>query len=686
VAEPLNEVTFVARLGAVTAVRASERREQGLPVLIESAGVEERQLDPVTNTWRRCDIRLNGAGGQKLASGEMKRPEVPEGRDVANEALIEDARNKAVARGLPYYVTCNMADIALFAVADRRGEPDREEARFQVAPIKSSSEVEANWERISKNWWAFLDELEERLAAVAARRPSVTTADVVALRDAIDEIADEAIDRVTQHLSADESLAEQVRDDAATAFGFAVALNSRGDRAAYRSELTQILRLGAFVVAQKLILHRVLSDAGPRRAPPFSLDDIPNVAGLTDPETVKQLLHRATDQAITRSGDYETAFNLQPLEEALFLDPPDVQECRVGEVWQRLIQTVSSVSWSAISQNLTGFLYEAITEPEFRHLLGQHYTPEDVVDLLVTFAIRDASDVALDPASGGGSFARSLYSRKTALGDTHDQALAEIWGFEIAVFAAELTTITLATADVHKPAAYPRVLLRDFFSVRPGESTELQIPGEPGTVQLPKTFDAVVGNPPYISYRRLTNQAVIEQALIDMAATFPLPDFSGKSDAYVWFIVHATRFLRAGGRLAFVVSAAILFADYGVPLIRFISRYFRIVAVVDSTVERWFVEADTNVVLLMLEREDDATARSENETRFVRLRRPLAKLLAPPDDPQRRDSVEDLVDQIITASEDEEDPRFLINLERQGDGGGIEYVADPENSSPLDDL
>lgn len=102
-AEPINEVTFVGRLGTTTGVRAAERRAVGLPVLIEAGEVEERQLDPATGRYRRCDIRLNGRGGRKLASGEMKRPEVPEGRDVENEALVRDARRKAVARGgLPY--------------------------------------------------------------------------------------------------------------------------------------------------------------------------------------------------------------------------------------------------------------------------------------------------------------------------------------------------------------------------------------------------------------------------------------------------------------------------------------------------------------------------------------------------------------------------------------------------------
>ena len=46
-------------------------------------------------------------------------------------------------------------------------------------------------------------------------------------------------------------------------------------------------------------------------------------------------------------------------------------------------------------------------------------------------------------------------------------------------------------------------------------------------------------------------------------------------------------FLKNGGRLAFIVSSAILFADYGIPLIRFLARHYKIEAVIDSIVERW---------------------------------------------------------------------------------------------------
>jgi hypothetical protein len=682
----LNEITFVGHLGTTTSLRAERLRSEGSSPLIANGEVEERQVDPETGRSLRCDIRLNTASGRKLASGEMKRPEVAEGRDVTNDALVNDARRKALARGLPYYFTCNMARVALYSVAARPDQPDKLERIYELAPVTHSSEVEAVHEQIDEAWMEFLDDLEERLRSIESVRPSVTTDDVVALREAIDAVAEEAIGRVSEQVASDEVLAESVRTEAGAAFGFSVALNPKYP-IQLRRELEQILRLGAFVVAQKLVLYRVLSEVGPRRETPFSLDSLAPVGHSTDPSDVGEVFRRAAAHAIRRSKDYETAFNPRPLDNVVFLEPKtpeQVEGCRVGEVWQDLVDRISSVSWSAISQNLVGFLYEAVVDPEFRHLLGQHYTPEDVVDLLSVFAIQDAADLVLDPATGGGSFLRSAYARKTLLGDTHEQALAEIWGCEITAFAAELSTISLATANTHEPAAYPRVVLRDFFELEPGMRTELQVPGVPGQLNVPGHFDAVIGNPPYISYRHQTNQAAVLRAMRRLPKDIRIPAFSGKSDEYVWFLVHATRFLVNGGRLAFVVSSAVLFSDYGIPLIRFLAAHYRIRAVVDSAVERWFVDADTNTVLLLLEREDRAEEREANDIRFVRLRRPLARLFPPPGDGGRRGVIEDFVDEALEAPAGESDPRMMVEVVRQGTDGGVEFSEEEDEEEVAD--
>ena len=668
---PMNELTFAGWLAEFTAVRAAARERAGESVLIAVAAIEERQVDE-KGAVRRCDIRFNGARGRKLASGELKRPEVAEGRDPRGEALRADARRKALARGLPYYFTCNMAEVVLYEMASSPREDDQEVDHLEIAPITRSGQAVPYREQIRERWVEFVDRLEQRLTAVGRRRPSVTTADVIALRDAIFAISIEASDRVARRLAADPDLTEKVRVEAAKSFNFPTALDSRFP-ARFTEELVQILRFGAFVVAQKLVLYRVLEDAGPRRPEPFKLDALTLPAASTDPQAVRAMLDRAFALAIRRSGDYETAFLPEPFIDLLFTDPQgavEARECWVGQVWHRLLDAVVQASWLSITQNIVGLLYEVIVEERFRHQLGQFYTPEDVVDVLTAFAIRDPNDLVLDPATGGGSFLRSAYARKRAFGVTHERSLADIWGCEITAFAAELSTVTLATSDTHEAAAYPRVLLRDFFELRPGLETPLEIPGILGRLVVPEAFDAVIGNPPYISYRHIMNGTTILNALAS-DTELALPKFSGKSDAYLWFIVHATRFLKQSGRLAFVVSAGMIFSDYGIPLIRFLGHHYRIRAIVDSIVERWFPEADTNTVLLLLERETEAKLREENEMRFVRLRRPFAQIIPSPGDSGRRGVIETFLDEMIEGAVDPTDPRMQINLVTQGAEGGL---------------
>jgi hypothetical protein len=672
----MNELTFVSRLATATRLRAERLRTAGKPVFIVSGDIEEREVDPVTGRVVRCDMRLNSPSGSKLLSGEFKRPEVAAGRDPRSESLRADARKKAMARGLAFYFTCNLATVVLYALPAKPGMEEEEIASFTLADLTKSSQAEGVWNEIETRWFEFLDEVEARLLTVVTKRPSVTRQGVVALRTGIERIVHESMPRVRRRLLADPTLLDSTRDTARQAYGLSVALNP-AQSLQFNSELEQVLRLSTFVVVQKLILYRVLSEAGPKRAARFSLDPLRLPDTSTDPAFVHSAIRSAVAHAINRSGDFETAFILTPHEQLLFTSPATAEEagsCAIGEVWDAVVRLVEATSWVAISQNLVGFLYETIIEPRFRHELGQYYTPEDVVDLLTTFAIRDQRDEVLDPCAGGGSFLRSSYRRKVDLGALHEDALAELWGCEITAFAAQLTSITLATADTQRPAAYPRVVLQDFFKLTPGAHIELEIPGEPGPLTLPTAFDAVVGNPPYISYRRQTNQEQVARSLQALSRRgLRLPVFSGKSDEYVWFLVAATEYLRIGGRLAFVVSSALIFSDYGLPLIQFIGRHYKIVAVVDSLVEQWFEDADTNTVLLMLERQDDSAQRESNAIRFVRLRQPLARLLPDIDAGDRRQQLEFLVADITSATEGS-DPRFQVNVVQQGPNGGLRFA------------
>jgi hypothetical protein len=85
----------------------------------------------------------------------------------------------------------------------------------------------------------------------------------------------------------------------------------------------------------------------------------------------------------------------------------------------------------------------------------------------------------------------------------------------------------------------------------------------------------------------------------------------------------------------------------------------------------------------MLERETDSAAREGNVIRFVRLRRPLAQLLPDLGRADRRDGLEELVADILTAPEGGEDPRMQVNLVIQGEDAGLAFILDEDAEEGL---
>lgn len=102
-------------------------------------------------------------------------------------------------------------------------------------------------------------------------------------------------------------------------------------------------------------------------------------------------------------------------------------------------------------------------------------------------------------------------------------------------------------------------------------------------------------------------------------------------------------------------------------------------------VERWFPEADTNTVLLFLERENNAALREANDMRFVRLRRPLSQIIPPPSDATRRGAIETFLDDVINSEDALADPRMQINQMMQGGEGGLTLADSFDGPDLLDE-
>ena len=124
-----------------------------------------------------------------------------------------------------------------------------------------------------------------------------------------------------------------------------------------------------------------------------------------------------------------------------------------------------------------------------------------------------------------------------------------------------------------------------------------------------KEVDAVVGNPPYIRQENISR--VDKSSYIQLFRTeWPGQTvLSGRSDIYAYFFTHAAHLLRPGGYLGFVTSIGWLDTDYGFKLQEFFLRNFKVVAVIESQVEKWFEDARVTTAVTILQRELDPVKR-----------------------------------------------------------------------------
>ena len=247
-----------------------------------------------------------------------------------------------------------------------------------------------------------------------------------------------------------------------------------------------------------------------------------------------------------------------------------------------------------------------------QHRYGQHYTPEPVARLLAAFAIRRPDDLVFDPGCGDGRLLKAAINRKLDLGARGKEARIGVFGVDRSQKAITQAALTGAMAQC-----------LDFFDIDPADPKFAPA--------LPEAFDALVANPPYIRQETIgkkDKERIAQRLKADEKALPSLewPVWSRRSDIYVYFFARAVRFLRVGGRLAYLTAGSWLDSGYGASLRRFLLANFRVIAVLESSVESFFENASVGTAITVLEHQPDSKKRLTNSIRFISLREPLTSL------------------------------------------------------------
>jgi hypothetical protein len=397
--------------------------------------------------------------------------------------------------------------------------------------------------------------------------------------------------------------------------------------------------------------------------------ELPNLY-TEDEKDIEANLNSAFSQA--REIDWQAVFETDPIED---LGIPEEAYTSLNELFSHL----KIYNFGALPEDVIGELFEEIIEPKRRHELGQYFTREDLVDLIISIIVNDKDKIYADPTCGSGTFLIRMYDRLKFLSANrmnHEEILDRIWGIDIGKFPAELSTINLFRQDSSNFENFPRILNKDIFDINTGKEVEFP----PNNINYNQNYNkikikipefyGIVGNFPYIrqelieknvkGYKQFLTKLLAYEYLADYPKLFKLnhvkeaefknflekPEserkklidhwlknkfvelkLSGQADIYTYIFIHTATLLSKAGSFAVITSNSWLDVAYGSVLKEFFLDHFKIKMIVASWAEPWFDDAAVNTVFTVLEKCDDEKERNNNLVHFVKLKKKFIELI-----------------------------------------------------------
>lgn len=198
---------------------------------------------------------------------------------------------------------------------------------------------------------------------------------------------------------------------------------------------------------------------------------------------------------------------------------------------------------------------------------GAFFTPSPIAQYITRWALEGSGGRVLEPASGEAAFLL---------------AAAEVGGPQWHLDGVELhpESAEAARAVLRETGIRATVTTANFFGMAPTGD-----------------YDAVIGNPPYVRYHRFTGADRVQAQAAALRAGVAL---GGMASSWAAFTVHASGFLRPGGRLGLVLPAELLSVNYAGPVRRHLLESFARVRLVAFT-ERVFPGVAADIVLVLAE-------------------------------------------------------------------------------------
>jgi methylase of polypeptide subunit release factors len=217
--------------------------------------------------------------------------------------------------------------------------------------------------------------------------------------------------------------------------------------------------------------------------------------------------------------------------------------------------------------------YEKLISQEERRRFGEFYTPQPIAEFMARWAIRTPRDRVLDLGVGSGNLLLQAFNQLIRFKVPPVQAVTQLYGVDVNPSAALMTTINFAKVS----EAAPTVILADFLQLSNLTAAKAGLPLG--------SFDVVLCNPPYTRHHELRPD--YKRKLVQMIKKEYDITMSSLAGVYIYFLMHSRRFLRKGGRMAFIMPSGWLEAEYGKALREFFQRYMHVDAIILFEEDSW---------------------------------------------------------------------------------------------------
>lgn len=208
---------------------------------------------------------------------------------------------------------------------------------------------------------------------------------------------------------------------------------------------------------------------------------------------------------------------------------------------------------------------------DLRKERGAFFTPPALARFIADWAIRAPEDRVVEPSCGDAVFLAAAGRRLRGLGSTRHAD--QLQGHDVHRGSLDDAASTLAQLGLSA-----RLIEGDFFDADPAA-----------------TFDAAIGNPPYIRFQGFTGESRAKSLARALSAGVNL---SGLASSWAAFTIHSASFLVPGGRLGLVLPTELLSVRYASPVRNFLLQHFASIELVIFD-ELVFPGVQTDVVVLL---------------------------------------------------------------------------------------